>query len=157
MSYQPQLYPVSVQGVVIRDSRDRPDSVSSVPNTTYTITSASALVTKVVDPGGNTRSATYTPLDDVATATNGLTGKTANTYGANSGESLTSSASPTGATASLAYGNSDTGTNPTASFQSSSAKDAQGNATAYTYDGPGNLAQSIPPPAPSPPRTPAPT
>jgi YD repeat-containing protein len=38
--------------------------VSAVPNVTYTVTAASSLVTKVVDQGGFTRSASYTPIDD---------------------------------------------------------------------------------------------
>lgn len=115
------------------------ESVSSVPSTTYTINSQD-LVTKVVDPAGNTRQTSYTSFNDVASSTNGLSGgTTTNTYGANGGESLTSALSPTGATASLAYGNSNSGTNPTAEFQPSSEKDAQGHTTAFTYDGAGNV------------------
>jgi YD repeat-containing protein len=113
-----------------------------VPNVTYTVTASSALVTKVVDQGGNTRSASYTPFDDVATSTNGASGETTNTYGANSGESLTSSRSPTGATSATAYGNSGTTSNPTAAFEPTSSTDGQKNATAYIYDGAGNLLQS---------------
>ena len=55
---------------------------------------------------------------------------------------MTASQSPTGATSKAAYGNSNTGTNPTAEYQPSSSTDAQNNATAYTYDGAGNLQQS---------------
>src|SRR5450755_2876267 len=106
--------------------------VPSVPNVTYTINSA-ALVTHTVDQAGDTRSDSYTPLDDVAASTNGVGGQTTNTYGANSGESMTTSQSPTGATASAAYGNTGA-----AAFDPSTSTDAQGNATTYTYDGAGN-------------------
>lgn len=112
-----------------------------MPNTAYTINSQD-LVTKAVDPAGNTRSTSYTPFNDVASSTNGAGGTTTNTYGANSGESLTSSETPMGATGKLAYGNSGTAANPTAPFQPSSSTDPQGHTTTYSYDGAGNLLQS---------------
>jgi RHS repeat-associated protein len=117
-------------------------SVPSVPHVTYTVTSSSSLITVVTDQQGNSRSASYTSFNDVAAYTNGVGGKTTNTYGANGGESLSKSASPTGAAISVAYGNTATSSNPTANFQPTSSTDAQGNATAYTYDGAGNLLQS---------------
>jgi RHS repeat-associated protein len=135
-------YASATETQVATPNTNQSDPVSSVPNTTYTINSED-LVTKAVDPAGDTRSTSYTPFNDVATATNGLSATpTTNTYGANSGESLTSSQSPTGATAGLAYANPDTASNPTGAFQPSSSTDAQSNATAYTYDGAGNQLSS---------------
>jgi len=138
-------YPNSTTTQEADPNTNQLEPVVSVPNVTYTVGSTDALITKVVDQQGDSRSTSYTPFDDVSTFTNGVQGTTANTYGANSGESLTKSQSPTGAAASLAYGNSATGTNPTANFQPSSSTDAQGNATAFTYDGAGNLLQSADP------------
>ena len=111
--------------------------VTSVPNTTYTV-DADEHVTKVVDAAGNTRSTSYTPFYDVATATNGEGGTTTNTYGANSGQSLTRSASATGAAVSVAYANANTSSNPTAAWQPSSGSDTQGNASLFVYNGTGN-------------------
>jgi RHS repeat-associated protein len=116
-------------------------SVSSVPHTTYTV-NAQDLVTGAQDPAGDTRSATYTPFNDVASYTNGAGGLTTSTYTSNSGESLNATQGPMGATTKLAYGNAATAANPTAPFQPSTSTDAQGNATAYTYDGAGNLSQA---------------
>jgi RHS repeat-associated protein len=128
-------YVSATETQVAAPNTNQSDPVASVPNTTYTINSED-LVTKVVDPAGDTRSTSYTPFNDVATATNGLsTIPATNTYGANSGESLTLSASPTGATAGLTY---PTTGSPTALFQPTSSTDAQENVTAYTYDGAGN-------------------
>ena len=79
---------------VASPTTNQSEPVSSVPNTTYTINSQD-LVTKAVDPAGNTRSASYTPFNDVQTSTNGLSGgTTTNTYTSNGGESLNSSAVP---------------------------------------------------------------
>ncbi len=137
-------YVSSTETQVADPNTSQSSPVGSVPNTTYTISPATSLVTKAVDPAGDTRSATYNTFNEVLTSqnANGSAGTTTNTYGANSGESLTSSKSPTGATSSLAYGNSSSGTNPTAAFQPSSSTDPQANKTAYTYDGAGNLAQA---------------
>lgn len=116
---------------------DLSQPVTAVAHTTYTLDSEEH-VTKVVDPAGNTRSATYTPYHDVATATSGEGGVTTNTYGANAGQSMTASASATGGGTSTAYANPNTAANPTAAWQASSSKDKQGNATTYTYNGAGN-------------------
>ena len=62
--------------------------------------------------------------------------------GANGGESVTNSASPMGASVSFAYANAPTTSNPTANFEPSSSTDTQSNATAYTYNGAGNLASA---------------
>jgi RHS repeat-associated protein len=131
-------YVSATETQVANPTTNQSEPVSSVPNTTYTINSQD-LVTKAVDPAGNTRSTSYTPFNDVQASTNGLSGgTTTNTYTSNGGESLNSSASPTGATAKLAYTNSDTGADPTAEYLPSSSTDAQGNAMAYTYNGAGN-------------------
>jgi RHS repeat-associated protein len=135
-------YVSATETQVANPTTNQSEPVSSVPNTTYTINSQD-LVTKTVDPAGDSRSTSYTPFNDVATSTNGLSSTpTTNTYTSNGGESLNSSASPTGATTKLAYTNSDTGADPTAAYLPSSSTDAQGNATAYTYDGAGNALTS---------------
>ena len=135
-------YPNSTTTEEADPNTDQGQPINSVPRVTYTVGSTDALITKVVDQDGDSRSKSYTSFDDTATSTNGVGGTTTSTYSANGGESLTKSQSPTGAAASLAYGNSATSTNPTANFQPSSATDAQGNKTAYTYDGAGNVLQS---------------
>lgn len=135
-------YTSSTQTLLADPDTSQSDPVSSVPHVTYTVDSPTSLITGVTDQQGNSRSTSYTPFDDVATYTNGVGGETANTYGANSGESLTKSQSPTGAATSWAYANQPSGSNPTANFQPSSSTDTQQNTTSYTYDGAGNLAQS---------------
>jgi len=47
-----------------------------------------------------------------------------------------------GASVSFAYANAPTTSNPTANFEPSSSTDTQSNATAYTYNGAGNLASA---------------
>jgi YD repeat-containing protein len=81
--------------------------VSAAPHTTYVL-NADNRVTSATDPEGRSRSRTYTPEADVATATDGTGttgGTTTATYGANSGESLTKVQSPGGATGQAAYAN----------------------------------------------------
>lgn len=134
-------YVSSTETQVADPDTDQTQPVANVPHTTYTLDSQKR-VTKVTDPAGNNRSISYTPFNDVATYTNAVGGKTTNTYGANSGESLTNAASPMGAPTSFAYANPPTTSNPTANFQPSSSADPQGNATAYTYNGAGNLASA---------------
>ena len=134
-------YVSSTETQVADANTDQTQPVANVPHTTYTLDSQ-LRVTKVTDPAGNNQSISYTPFNDVATYTNAVGGQTTNTYGANKGESLTNSASPMGASVSLAYANPATTSNPTANFQPSSSTDAQANATAYTYNGPGNLASA---------------
>ncbi|MEV4253303.1 RHS repeat-associated core domain-containing protein [Spirillospora sp. NPDC049652] len=134
-------YPSDTETQVADPNTDQSKAVADVPHTTYTLNSNDR-VTKVVDPAGKTRSKSYTPFSDIASYQNGNGGLTSNTFGANGGESLTQSASPTGAKASLAYGNSPTSQNPTAAYQPSAGTDTQGNSTAYTYDGPGNLSSA---------------
>jgi RHS repeat-associated protein len=135
-------YVSSTETLVADPNTDQSDPVTSVPNVTYTVDPSTSLVTKTVDQAGDTVSTSYTPFDDIATYTNGVGGETKNTYGANSGESLTSFEAPMGATSAIAYGNANSGSNPTAAFQPSSSTDPQGNKTAYLYDGAGDLDQS---------------
>jgi YD repeat-containing protein len=134
-------YVSSTETQVADPNTDQTQPVANVPNTTYTLDSQQR-VTKVTDQAGNSRSVSYNSFNDVATYTDALGNVSANTYGANSGESLTNAASPMGASASFAYANAPTTTNPTANFQASSSTDPQGNATAYTYSGAGNLASA---------------
>jgi RHS repeat-associated protein len=108
--------------------------VSSVPNTTYTIDGTNR-VSQAVDPVGHTRSATYTPFTDVATATSGTGGQStfAHSGTVNNGESLTGTTAPTGATSSLAYTNTGA-----TQFLPSGGTDSQGSNYVLSYDGPGN-------------------
>lgn len=121
--------------------QDLSQPVTSVPHTTYTVNSEKR-ITKVTDPGGNSRSLTYTPFSDVATSVSAEGGTITNTYGANSGQSQTKSEAPTGASASAAYANTPTSTNPTANFQPSSGISPQGNSSTYVYNGAGNQTSS---------------
>jgi len=132
-------YVSSTETQVADPNTDQTQPVANVPNTTYTLDSQQR-ATKVTDQAGDSRSYTYNSFDAVATFTDALGNKSTNTFGANSGESLTNSASPMGASASIAYANVPTTSNPTANFEPSSVSDPQGNATAYTYNGAGNLA-----------------
>lgn len=126
-------YPSSTQTLVADPTTDQGQSVSAVPHTTYTLNSTSNLVTKSVDPDGNTRSTSYTSLNEVATATPPASGTSTFSYGGNGGESLIGVAAPGGASGSLAYGNSDK-----AAYLPSSATDDAGHSLTYTYDGQGN-------------------
>lgn len=134
-------YVSATETQVADPNTNQSDPVSSVPNTTYTLNAQDLVTSTVEEPSGDTRTTSYTPFNDVQTSTNGLSGgTTTNTYDANGGESLTSSEEPTGATAKLAYDTPATGGGPEYQYLPSSSTDAQGNATAYTYKGAGNLA-----------------
>lgn len=115
---------------------DQTLAVTAVPRTTYTV-DVTGRVTAVTDAAGRTRAKTYTANFDTATATTGTgstAGTTTNTYGANSGESLTKSQSPTGAAVQLAYNNTAAATK----YQPSGSTDPAGNTSTYTYNGAGN-------------------
>lgn len=84
----------------------------------------------------------YTSFSDVATLTNAVGGTFSSIYGGNNGESLTNTSWPTGASASFAYANLPTTLNATGNFQASSYTNPEGNANAYTYNGPGKLASA---------------
>jgi RHS repeat-associated protein len=135
-------YVSSTQTQVADPNTNQTQSVSSVPHETYTIDSSTSLVNTTVDQGNNTRSAHYNSADNLTTASGAINGEnTTNGYTSpNGAESLTSSKSPTGATATWTYTN--TGTYPGAAYLPSGSKDAQNNASAYTYDGAGNLQQA---------------
>ena len=72
------------------------------PATDYAV-DASGRVTATTDALGKATSTTYTPDAKVGSATNASGGRTANTFGANNGESLTLSAGPTGAVVAATY------------------------------------------------------
>jgi len=119
---------------------DQTQTVTAVPHTTYTLNSTKR-VEGVKDAEGRPRGNTYTANFDVASTSEGLTGTestTTNTYGANSGESLTRSASNLGLEATTSY------TNPTgpAQYQPSGGKDAGGTSATYAYNGTGNQLSS---------------
>jgi RHS repeat-associated protein len=132
-------YVSATETQVATPTTNQSDSVSSVPNTTYTISSQD-LVTHTLDPGTHTTTTGYNAaFNETTTATNQLGGATTKTYTSNSGESLNGSASPTGATTKLDYTTPAAGGGPEYEYLPSSSTDAQGNATAYLYKGEGNL------------------
>ena len=111
-------------------------AIAAVPHTTYTLNS-SKRVSKTVDAAGRERAKTYTANFDTASSTSGTgssAGTTTNTFGANSGESLTKSQSPEGAAQSLAYAN-PAGPNQ---YLPTSGTDDASNSSTYTYNGAGN-------------------
>ena len=134
-------YPSGTQTLLADANTDPAQAISVVPHTTYTI-NAGKRVTGVQDANGHSQSKTYNAFNDVATSTDAYTKVTTNTYGANSGESITKTQLPTGAANNWAYTNTATSTNPTANFQASSSSDAQSNATTYSYNGTGNTLQA---------------
>lgn len=127
-------YPWATQTLVADPTTDQSQPVASVPHTTYNLTaSGSRLVYSATDPNGHTRSRSYTTLQNIASATPAAGGAATFSYGANSGESLTSAASAAGATQSAAYANTGA-----AKYLPSSSTDDSGNSLTYTYDGQGN-------------------
>lgn len=129
-------YPSSTQTLVADPSTNQASAVSSVPHTTYTL-DGTQRVTTTVDAAGRIRSRTYTPMFDTATATRGTGGTastTMNTWGANSGQSLTNTTSPSGSSQSLSYAT----TSGPAQYNPTSFTDDAGNASTYTYNGAGN-------------------
>ena len=135
-------YPSQTRTLMAGPQTDQSQPVTGVPHVTYQVDSATALITSVTDQEGYVQTAAYTPFGDVATVTNALGATTTAYYGANAGRSLTAVAYPTGVSASLGYGNAPTPDNPTAAYQPSKSVDTMGNATAYTYGGPGNVTEA---------------
>jgi RHS repeat-associated protein len=135
-------YPADGTTLVTDPNTDQSQPVAAVPHLTYAVDTATSLITKITDQEGNSRSATYTPFGDTATLTNALGGTSTGTYGANDGQSLTSLQIPTGAALTFDYTNTATTQNPFANYQPSSWSDPQGNTTAFTYNGPGNVTQA---------------
>ncbi|MEN0083186.1 MAG: RHS repeat-associated core domain-containing protein [Leifsonia sp.] len=129
-------YTSGTQTLVAQPNTSTSSGVSAVPHITYTIDSTQR-VTSAIDEQNRQRSKTYTPNYDTASFTSGTgttAGTTTNTYGANSGQSLTKSQSPGGAADQAAYGN----TAPATQYLPSSTTDDAGRSSAYTYNGPGN-------------------
>ncbi|XTR52385.1 hypothetical protein ACOM2C_02430 [Pseudarthrobacter sp. So.54] len=86
---------------------------------------------------GRAQAATYTGDFDTLTATQGTgttSGTTTNTYGANTGQSITASTSQGGASGQAAYANTAANTK----YLASSSTDDAGNQSLYTYNGAGN-------------------
>jgi RHS repeat-associated protein len=129
-------YPSSSQTLVAGPNTDQAVAVATGPHTTYTL-STTGRVLSATDPMGRARSATYTADFDTLTATQGTgttAGTTTNTYGANTGQSLTQSQAPGGATGKVAYGN----TAPSTKYLPTSATSDAGNTSLFTFDGTGN-------------------
>jgi len=134
-------YPSSTSTLVADPNTNQSSAVSAVPHITYTLDSTQR-VTNAVDAAGRTQSQTYTPNFDTATATSGSgagASTTTNTFGANSGESLTKSEAPSGSANSLSYP-SAAGPNQ---YLPSGGTDDAGNASTYTYNGAGNQLTSM--------------
>jgi RHS repeat-associated protein len=141
-------YPSAGQTLVAAPNTSTGTAVASGPHLTYTI-GAGFLVSKATDQMGRERSATYSPTnlapatsisgntDATPPAGSTPTGTSSNTFGANSGQSLTAAAAPGGATRTAAYAN----TGSTAYLPSSTSGDS-GDQTVYHYTGSGNVDSS---------------
>lgn len=133
-------YPTATQTLVAGPNTDLTVAVSSGPRTTYTLT-ASKRVTAVTDPMGRAQARTYTADFDTLTATRGTgttAGTTTNTFGANTGQSITQSQAPGGAKSQLAY----TNTAAASKYLPTSATSDAGNQSLFTYSGAGNALTS---------------
>ncbi|MDJ0358283.1 hypothetical protein [Paenarthrobacter sp. PH39-S1] len=133
-------YPTGTQTLVAGPNTNQGLAVSAVPHTTYTL-DANDRVTAATDAAGRVRSATYTADSDTLSATQGTgttAGTTTNTYGANTGQSITASQAPGGSTGQAAYANTAAATK----YLASSGTDDAGHTSLYTFDGPGNMLTS---------------
>ncbi len=133
-------YPSATQTLVAGPNTNLASAVTAVPRTTYTI-AANKTVTAVTDPMGRAQSTTYTGDFDTLTATQGsgtTAGTTTNTYGSNTGQSLTASKSSGGATGQAEYANTAASTK----YLASSTTDDSGSKSLYTYNGAGNAMSS---------------
>jgi RHS repeat-associated protein len=119
---------------------DQSKSVADAAHTTYTL-DGNDLVTKAVDPAGREQGRTYNAANNgVATSTSGTgTGasKTTNSYGQNSGQSLTKSQSSSGASSSATYGSASA-----TAYLPETSTDSSSNTTKYGYSGVGNQLSS---------------
>jgi RHS repeat-associated protein len=112
-------------------------------STTYCFDSTGR-VASVTNPLGHNRATTYSPNDDIATASDAMgvgniAGNTTS-YSYDSDFRPTGSTAPTGAASTLSYAE-PTGpvTNRAAHYQPSGSTDADGSTSSFSYDGPGNL------------------
>ena len=133
-------YPSSTQTLVAGPNTDPAVPVASGPRTTYTLNTGGR-VTSAMDPMGRAQAKTYTGDFDTLTATQGTgttSGTTTNTYGANTGQSITVSASQGGAAGQAEYANTAANTK----YLATSSTDDSGNKSLYTYNGAGNALTS---------------
>ncbi|MFC8304278.1 RHS repeat-associated core domain-containing protein [Specibacter sp. NPDC057265] len=134
------VYPSATQTLVAGPNTDQAVAVATGPRTTYTLTTTKR-VSAVTDPMGRAQAKTYTGDFDTLTATQGTgttAGTTTNTFGANTGQSLTQSKAPGGSGSQLAYTNTAAATKY---LPTSSTSDA-GNQSLFTYNGAGNALTS---------------
>ena len=124
-------YVSATQTQVASPNTAQSSAVSAVPHTTYTLNSDDR-VTNVTDAIGRSRSASYTPFFDIASASNGSGGTATATYGANAGSSMTKATNAYGASNSWTYGAGDNAYSPTGSTN------ASGQSSTMTYDAAGN-------------------
>ncbi|WP_160318907.1 RHS repeat-associated core domain-containing protein [Arthrobacter sp. ERGS1:01] len=133
-------YPSSSQTLLAGPNTNQSVAVATGPHTTYTL-STTGRVLAATDPMSRARAGTYTADFDTLTTTQGTgttAGTTTNTFGANTGQSLTQSQAPGGATAQFAYGNTAASTKY---LPTSSTSDA-GDTSLFTFDGAGNALTS---------------
>lgn len=133
-------YPTATQTLLAGPNTNPAVAIATGPRTTYTLTSTKR-VTAATDPMGRAQAKTYTADFDTLTATQGTgttAGTTTNTFGANTGQSLTQSQAPGGATAQFAYTNTAASTKY---LPTSSTSDA-GNQSLVSYNGAGNALTS---------------
>ncbi|WP_181419743.1 RHS repeat-associated core domain-containing protein [Arthrobacter psychrolactophilus] len=133
-------YPTATQTLVAGPNTDQAVAVATGPRTTYTLTTTKR-VSAVTDSMGRAQAKTYTADFDTLTATQGTgttAGTTTNTFGANTGQSLTQSQSPGGSKTQLAYTNTAASTKY---LPTSTTSDA-GDQSLFTYNGAGNALTS---------------
>ncbi|WP_155855684.1 RHS repeat domain-containing protein [Arthrobacter sp. 9MFCol3.1] len=133
-------YPSSTQTLVAGPNTDPAVVVATGPHATYNL-STGGRVTSATDAMGRAQAATYTGDFDTLTATQGTgttSGTITNTYGANSGQSITKSTSQGGAAGQAEYANTAANTK----YLATSTTDDSGNKSLYTYNGAGNALTS---------------
>lgn len=129
-------YPSTSQTLMAGPNTSTAVAVATGPHTTYDLTT-DGRVSQATDAEGRIRAATYTGDFDTLAATQGTgttSGTVTNTFGANTGESLTASQGPGGATGQAAYANTAANTQ----YLATSSTDDAGNQSTYTYNGAGN-------------------
>lgn len=120
---------------------DQAAAVADVPHTAYTLTPNGYRVSSIVDADGRSQSVTYTPQMNIGSYTSGLgfaAGTETYEYGANDGNSMTTSTGPNGEKSFYEFNNEG----ELLKYQPSSATDARGNTSLYTYSAAGNLAKT---------------
>ncbi|MCW2666528.1 MAG: repeat protein [Frankiales bacterium] len=135
--------PLTTDGEAIwRTLSVAPKYTGTTTGTTY-VTNSVSQASKVTDPLGHSRSATYNANASVVTAVDAMTAANTTTNAFDTDNRATGSTAPTGAQSALTYGE-PTGlvTNPVAHWQPDTSTDPDGNRTSLTYDTFGNITRA---------------